>query len=58
MGLFGEPKNATYYPNVGPNGIDTSGTLVMEYDGFSAVCTEVRIQTVRDMSAFRAKKDL
>ena len=39
VGLFGEPKNATYYPNVGPNGIDTSGTLVMEYDGFSAVCT-------------------
>ena len=39
QGLFGEPKDATYYPNIGPNGIDTSGTLVMEYDGFSAVCT-------------------
>ena len=39
VGLFGEPKDATYYPNIGPNGIDTSGTLVMEYDGFSAVCT-------------------
>ena len=39
VGLFGEPKDATYYPNIGPNGIDTSGTLVMQYDGFSAVCT-------------------
>ena len=39
VGFFGEPKDATYYPNIGPNGIDTSGTLVMEYDGFSAVCT-------------------
>lgn len=39
IGLFGEPKDVTYYPNIGPNGIDTSGTLVMEYDGFSAVCT-------------------
>lgn len=37
--LFGMPKDVTYYPNIGPNGIDTSGTLVMEYDGFSAVCT-------------------
>ena len=34
-----DAKDATYYPNIGPNGIDTSGTLVMEYDGFSAVCT-------------------
>lgn len=39
LGLFGEPKDATYYPNLGPNGIDTSGTLVLTYDGFSAVCT-------------------
>lgn len=39
VGLFGEPKDVTYYPNIGPNGIDTSGTLVLVYDGFSAVCT-------------------
>ncbi|SKB84723.1 Predicted dehydrogenase [Lachnospiraceae bacterium] len=37
--LFGLPKDARYYPNKGFNGIDTSGTLVMEYDGFNAVCT-------------------
>ena len=39
VGLFGEPKDVKYYPNIGPNGVDVSGTLVMEYDGFSAVCT-------------------
>lgn len=39
VGLFGAPKAATYYPNIGYNGIDISGTLVMSYDGFSAVCT-------------------
>lgn len=39
VGLFGEPLDVDYYPNIGPNGIDTSGTLVMKYDGFSAVCT-------------------
>jgi predicted dehydrogenase len=36
-GLFGPPGSIRYFPNRGPNGIDTSGVLVMEYDGF--VCT-------------------
>ena len=39
VALFGEPKRVQYFPNIGFNGIDTSGTLVMAYDGFSAVCT-------------------
>lgn len=39
VGLFGEPKDVKYYANIGFNGTDTSGTLVMSYDGFSAVCT-------------------
>ena len=37
--LFGAPKDARYFPNTGFNSVDTSGTLVQEYDGFSAVCT-------------------
>ena len=37
--LFGMPSKACYYPNTGHNGIDTSGTLVLKYDSFSAVCT-------------------
>ena len=37
--LFGAPRRAHYYPNTGFNGVDTSGTLVLAYDGFSAVCT-------------------
>ena len=37
--LFGLPEKTHYYPNIGFNGIDISGTMVMEYDGFSAVCT-------------------
>ncbi|OCN05728.1 hypothetical protein A4S06_07590 [Erysipelotrichaceae bacterium MTC7] len=36
MGLFGKPKSFKYYPNIGFNGIDTSGTLVMQYDTFVA----------------------
>lgn len=37
MGLFGKPENVKYYANI-ERGIDTSGTLIMEYDGFIAVC--------------------
>lgn len=37
-GLFGRPSLVKYTANLGFNGIDTSGILVMEYKGFSAVC--------------------
>jgi len=32
--LFGSPRKAVYYPNLHNGIIDTSGLLVMEYDGF------------------------
>lgn len=38
MGLFGTPKNVEYYPNIGFNGIDTSGVLILDYDDFKGVC--------------------
>lgn len=38
VGLFGRPKSVKYSANLGFNGIDTSGILVLSYDGFSAVC--------------------
>lgn len=37
MGLFGKPESYRYYANI-ERGIDTSGILVMEYDGFTAMC--------------------
>ena len=33
------PKDAHYFPNLGFNGVDTSGTAVYSYDGVTAVCT-------------------
>lgn len=39
VALFGEPKDVHYYANIGFNGTDTSGSVVLEYDGFTAVCT-------------------
>lgn len=41
MGLFGEPKKATYFANI-ERKIDTSGVLVMEYPHFKAVCSAAK----------------
>lgn len=38
-GLFGAPRSVHYYANKGFNGIDTSGTLILLYNGFKAVLT-------------------
>ena len=38
-GLFGKPKDVHYFKNVGYNGIDTSGIVIMEYPNFIATCT-------------------
>ena len=40
--LFGKPRNAVYYPNLWENGIDTSGVLVMQYDGFVSTNTAAK----------------
>lgn len=36
LGLFGEPKDVKYYPNI-ERDIDTSGILILDYDRFRAV---------------------
>jgi predicted dehydrogenase len=38
IGLFGEPDEAFYFPVRGYNGIDTSGTLIMQYTDMIATC--------------------
>jgi predicted dehydrogenase len=37
--LFGKPNALTYHPNIGFNGIDTSGILIMNYPNFTAICS-------------------
>lgn len=37
VGLFGLPRDVYYMANI-KEGIDTSGVLVLEYDGFKGVC--------------------
>lgn len=34
VALFGRPREAVYYPNIYPGLTDTSGILIMRYDGF------------------------
>lgn len=36
VALFGKPEKAIYYPNIYPGLTDTSGTLIMSYDGFAS----------------------
>lgn len=38
MGLFGEPENLCYFANLGFNGVDTSGILILDYGQFKAIC--------------------
>lgn len=42
VGLLGKPKSVNYYSNRGFNGVDTSGVLIMKYDGSTAVCTAAK----------------
>lgn len=39
VGLFGAPKSVEYVANIGFNGVDTSGFLVLKYENFIAHCT-------------------
>ncbi|MBQ6334238.1 MAG: Gfo/Idh/MocA family oxidoreductase [Erysipelotrichaceae bacterium] len=41
MGLFGKPEEVKYYANI-ERGIDTSGTLILNYEGFIAECTAAK----------------
>jgi len=39
--LFGEPREVSYHATWA-RGVDTSGTLVMDYDGFTCACTAAK----------------
>ena len=38
VGLFGAPKSVRYFPNRHETGVDTSGTVLLEYDNFQCQC--------------------
>ncbi len=49
MHLFGKPKNFQYFPNLGRNGIDTSGVLIFQYEDFVATLIAAKDSTSDDM---------
>lgn len=53
--LFGEPKEITYYANLADNGIDTSGILVLRYDGF--VCEATGAKDSRSQNCVQIQGD-
>lgn len=55
-GLLGRPEKTLYSANTGFNGIDTSGILLMEYDGFKAVCTGAKDCGARNETVFQGDK--
>lgn len=44
-GLFGKPEKVHFFANRGFNGVDTSGTAILEYGSFHAVCTAAKDST-------------
>lgn len=42
VGTFGMPKDVVYRANFGFNNIDTSGTALLDYDGFTVVCSAAK----------------
>lgn len=38
MNMFGIPKDVSYFANLHPNGIDTSGILILKYPNFICEC--------------------
>lgn len=45
VGLFGKPLSVKYQANIGFNGIDTSGILLLTYENFIAVCCGAKDST-------------
>ena len=48
VGLFGAPKSVRYFPNCHESGVDTSGMLVLEYDGFLCQCIGAKDSAARN----------
>lgn len=42
MGVLGKPNEVIYRPNLGFNGIDISGTALLDYNDFTVVCSAAK----------------
>ncbi|MEG1475137.1 MAG: Gfo/Idh/MocA family oxidoreductase [Longicatena sp.] len=56
IGLFGTPKEVHYFPNKHQNGIDTSGVVILEYDGFKAICVGAKDTKSKCLTQIQGEK--
>ncbi|MDD2358739.1 MAG: Gfo/Idh/MocA family oxidoreductase [Thiovulaceae bacterium] len=56
LNLFGQPKRVSYFPNLFKNGIDTSGTAILEYSGFICDCTASKDSRGRSFVTIQGEK--
>lgn len=56
VGIFGRPNAIHYYPNKADNGIDTSGVLILNYDGFSSVCVACKDSKSHNIAQIQGEK--
>ena len=56
MGILGMPKEVIYRANFGFNGIDTSGTMLLNYDEFTVVCSAAKDSESESGIIFQAEK--
>jgi predicted dehydrogenase len=54
--LFGNPIELKYYANKAGNGIDTSGVLIFQYDGFIAVASATKDSESRNNIQLQGEK--
>lgn len=56
IGLLGIPTDVIYYPNLGPNIIDTSGTAILRYRDHLAICTAAKDSDSPCFAIFQGEK--
>ena len=55
MGLFGIPKSVHYFANI-ENGIDTSGTVILDYGSFKSTCVGAKDSKSKNMNQIQGDK--
>lgn len=56
MGILGIPREVIYRANFGFNGIDTSGTMLLDYKGFTVVCSAAKDSESESGMIFQGEK--
>ncbi|TMN21468.1 Gfo/Idh/MocA family oxidoreductase [Lentibacillus cibarius] len=56
VGLFGKPANAVYFPVLLDSGVDGSGTLILNYPGFTATILCSKIAQSANMCEIHGEK--